>query len=80
MCSGGLGRRERFVALDCCPVGLLDGAEPGGDPRLAGGDGLAVASAVGALGQVLAEPLDLADVGLSLVRMSGDGVDGVVGR
>ena len=49
--SGGLRRPERDVALGRGPVGLLDGAQPGGDPGLAGGDGLAVASAVGALGQ-----------------------------
>src|SRR6516225_8899592 len=40
MCSGELGRRERFVALNRCPVGVLDGPQPGGDPRLAGGDGV----------------------------------------
>jgi hypothetical protein len=37
-----------------------------------GSDGLAVA-AVGALGQVLAEAFDLADVGLPLVGMRSDG-------
>ena len=45
-------------------VGLLDGSQPDRDPGLAGGDGLAVAAAVGALGQAAAGPLDLADVGL----------------
>src|SRR6516225_1371470 len=79
MCSGELGRRERFVALDRRPVGVLDGPQPGGDPRLAGGDGLAVAPAVGAFGQVLRVPLDLAEVGFALVGVRGDGVDGDVG-
>ena len=78
-CSGGLGRPERGVALGRGPVGLLDGAEPGGDPGLAGGDGLAVAAAVGAFGQALAGLLDLADVGLALVGVRGDGEQGDVG-
>src|SRR5204863_4600951 len=50
--SGGLRRPEHGAALDCRGAGLLDGAQPGGDPRLAGGDGLPVASAVRAFGQV----------------------------
>ena len=79
MCSGWLGRYECFVALDRRPVRLLDGPEPGGDPRFAGGDGLAVAAAVGALGQVLAGPLDLTEVGFSLVGVNGDGVHDDVG-
>ena len=37
---------------------------------------MAVASAVGVFGQALAVPLDLADVGLSLVGMGGDGEQG----
>ena len=76
---GWARRRIRGVAVDGGAVGLLDGAQPGGDPGLAGGDGLAVAPAVGAFGQVLAGPLDLAEVGLSLVGMSGDGEQGDVG-
>ena len=79
MCSEGLGWRERFVALDRRPVGVLDGPQPSGDPCLAGGDGLAVAPAVGAFGQGLRVPLDLAEVGFALVGVRGDGVDGDVG-
>ena len=77
--SRGLRRRVGAVALDGRAVGVLDGAQPGGDPGFAGGDGLAVASAVGAFGQALAELLDLADVGLALVGVRGDGEDGGVG-
>jgi hypothetical protein len=64
---------EHDVALDGHPVGALDGPQPFGDSPLAGGDGRAVAPAVGALGQALAEPLDLADVGFSLVGVRGEG-------
>jgi hypothetical protein len=78
-CPGGLLRRGLCAALDGGAVGLLDGAQPGGDPGLAGGDGLAVAAAVGALGQAAAGPLDLTDVGLSLVGVRGDGEHGDVG-
>jgi len=58
---------------------VLDGAQPAGDPGFAGGDGLAVAPAVGAFGQALAELLDLADVGFSVVGVRGDGEDRGVG-
>ena len=78
-CCCRLNRLDDDVALVRCPVGLLDGPQPGGDPGLAGGDGLAVAPAVGVFGQVLAGPLDLAEVGFSLVGVGGDGVDGDVG-
>ncbi len=77
-CSGGLGRRDYGVALYDQAVGALDGAEAGGYPGLAGGDGLAVAAAVGAFGQALAELLDFADVGFSFVGVRGDGEDGDV--
>ena len=77
--SGGLGRRVEGLALDGHPVGVLDGAQPGGYPGFAGGDGLAVASAVGAFGQALAELLDFADVGFAFVGVGGDGEDGGVG-
>ena len=66
--SGGLGRPERGVAFDGHAVGVFDGAEAGGYPGFAGGDGLAVAPAVGAFGQALAELLDLADVGFASRR------------
>ena len=47
--SGGLGRPECDIAFDGHPIRPLDGAEAGGYPGLAGGDGLAVAAAVGAI-------------------------------
>jgi hypothetical protein len=50
--AGGLRRPKCDVALDCCPVGLFDGAQAGGDSGFAGGDGLAVAAAVGVSGRV----------------------------
>jgi hypothetical protein len=59
-------------------VGLFDGAQPGGYAGLAGGDGLAVASAVGAFGQVLAGPFDFADVGFAFVGVGGGGEQGDV--
>ena len=74
-CSGGLGRPEHDVPLDRHAVGLLDGAETGGYPGLAGGDGLAVASAVGAFGQGLADSFYFADVGFSFVGVRGDRED-----
>jgi hypothetical protein len=49
---------------------VFDGAQAGGYPGFAGGDGLAVALAVGAFGQVAAEAFDFADVGFSLVGVS----------
>ena len=78
-CPGGLGRRVRGAAVDGCAVGLFDGSQSGGDPGLAGGDGVAVAAAVGAFGQAAAGPLDLADVGFPFVGMGGDGEQGDVG-
>ncbi len=74
--SGGLRQRVCGVAVDGGAVGLLDGSQPGGDPGFAGGDGLAVAAAVGAFGQAVAEAFDLADAGLSLVGVGGDGEQG----
>jgi len=53
-CSG-FGRLEHGVAFVGDLVGAFDGAQAGGDPGFAGGDDLAVAPAVGAFGQVLAE-------------------------
>ena len=47
--------------------------------RIASGDGLAVAPSVGALGQALADLLDLPDVGFPLVGVSGDGEDSGIG-
>jgi hypothetical protein len=78
-CSIGLGRPGHGTALDGDAVGLFDGAQAGGYPGFAGGDGLAVASAVGAFGQALAELLDFADVGFSLVGVRGNGEHGGIG-
>ena len=63
-----LGRPEHGVALDGYPVGVLDGAEAGGYPGFAGGDGLAVAAAVGAFGQALAVVVRLRGCGLRVRR------------
>jgi len=73
-------RRDGFARLiEAIERDEIDGAQAGGDPRLAGGDGLAVAPAVRALGQAAAGPLDLAEVGFSLVGVRGDGEQGDVG-
>jgi len=61
-------------------VGVLDGAQPGGDAGFAGGDGLAVAPAVGAVGPVGTGPLDLAGVGFALAGVRGGGEHGDAGR
>jgi len=78
-CPGGLRWRVRGAALDGCAVGLIDGSQAGRDPGLAGGDGVAVASAVGAFGQAATGPFDLADVGFAFVGMGGYGEHGDVG-
>jgi hypothetical protein len=49
-----------------------------GDSRFAVGDGLAVASAVGAFGEGFAVALDFADVGFSFVGVGGDGEQAVL--
>ena len=72
-------RAEYGVAVDGHAVGVLDGAETGGYPGLAGGDGLAVAAAVGAFGQGLAEAFYFAEVGFAFVGVRGDGEDGDAG-
>ena len=78
-CSSSRRRAEQRVAVDRHPVGVLDGAQPGGYPRFAGGDGLAVAAAVGAFGQALAEAFYFAEVGFAFVGVRGDGEDGDAG-
>ena len=78
-CPGGLRWRVRSVAAGRGAAGLFDGAQPGGDSGLAGCDGLAVASAVGAVGPVGAGPLDLAGVGFALAGVRGDGEHGDAG-
>jgi hypothetical protein len=75
-CRVRLRRPVRGVAFGSRAVRLLDSSQPGGDAHLAGGDGLAVAPAVGAYRQVLAEALDLTNVGFALVGVGGDGEDG----
>src|SRR5208282_2419808 len=77
-CPGGLGRRVRGVALGRGAVGLLDGAQAGGDAGFAGGDGLPVAAAVGAFGQVVGVSLDFAEVGFAFVGVPGDREQGDV--
>jgi hypothetical protein len=57
---------------------VLDGEQPGGDPGLVGGDGLAVAPPVRTLWEALAEMLDFADVGLAFVGLRGDREEGGV--
>src|SRR6266516_3545479 len=74
-CSVGLRRRERCIALDGHAVGVLDGAQVDGYSGFAGGDGLAVAAAVGAFGQGLGVALDFAGVGFAFVGVGGDGED-----
>ena len=66
--SDGLRRPEHGAALDCRVIGVLDGAQPGGDPGLTGGDGLAVAPTIGAFGQVGAVLFDFADVGFAFIE------------
>jgi hypothetical protein len=73
VCAGGLGEAVSGVVVDGGAVSLFDGSQPGRDPGLMGGDGLAVAPTVGTFGQAAAEPPDLADVGLALIGMSRDG-------
>jgi hypothetical protein len=66
---------ECGVTLDRDTVGVLDGAEAGGYAGLAGGDGLAVALAVGVFGEGLGVALDFADVGFAFVGVGCDGED-----
>jgi hypothetical protein len=75
----GLRRLDHDFAFARQAVGAFDGAEAGGYAGFAGGDGLAVLPAVGALGEGLAEALDFADVGFSFAGVGGDGVHGDVG-
>ena len=75
---GSFGSAAAWL-LDRRSVGVFDGAETGGDAGFAGGDGLAVSAAVGALGQAATGAFDLADVGFAFVGMGGDGEEGDVG-
>src|ERR1700761_448221 len=76
--SAELRRTEYGVAIHGHAVGLLDRPQARGDPRLAGGDGVAVATAVRAFGQGLAVALYLTDVGFALRGLRFDGEhDGV---
>ena len=78
-CSSRFRRAKQRVAVDRCPIGVFHGAQVGGYPGLAGGDGLAVLSTVGALGQALAESFYFADVGFAFVGLGGDGEEGDAG-
>ena len=72
----GSGDPNSGIAFDGCAVGVLDGAQAGGYTGLAGGDGLAVAAAVGVFGQgSLGVASDFADVGFAFVGVGGDGKD-----
>ena len=71
---------EHSVTLDGHTVGLFDGAETGGNACLAGGDGPAVAVAVGVFGERLAVALDLTDVSFTFVGVSGDGEHNNISR
>ena len=73
-CCGAL-RRPGGIALTRHSIGMLDGAQTGSYPGLAGGDGLAVEAAVGVFGEGLAVALDFADVGFAFVGVGGDGED-----
>src|ERR1700677_1047675 len=75
----GRGQARLGVAVDRHAESVLDRAEPGGHPLLAGNDGLAVTLAVRAVRQALAEALYLADMGFSLVGVGGDGEHGDAG-
>ncbi len=72
-CFDGLGRRDREVGFGGGLVGVLDGAQAGGDAGLAGGDGLAVAAAVGAFGPGLGVALDFAEVGFAFTGVGREG-------
>ena len=78
-CSGWPWWAQRGVAFDGGAVGAFDGAEAGGDACFAGGDGLAVAAAVGAFGEGLAVAFDFADVGFAFVGVGGNGEQGDAG-
>ena len=71
--SDGLRRPEHGAALDGRVIGVLDGAQPSGNPGLTGGDGLAVAPTIGAFGQVGAVLFDFADVGFAFIGVRGEG-------
>jgi hypothetical protein len=73
-----LRRHEHAIALDCYSVGLLDGTQAGRDPGLAGGDGLAVAAAVGTFGLALLD-CSTSRMWVSLVGVRGDGEHGAIG-
>src|SRR5580704_17260887 len=77
-CPDGLGRTGPGVVLGRGAVGLLDGSQAGSDAGFAGGDGLAIAAAVGAFGQVLGVPLDFVEVGFAFVGVPGDREQGDV--
>jgi hypothetical protein len=63
---GVLGGSKRFVVVECGAVGVLDGAQPGGEPGFAGGDGLAVGAAIGAFRESLAVAFDFPEVAFTV--------------
>jgi hypothetical protein len=73
------GWPERDVAFTDCLVSVLNGAQPGSYAGFAGGDGLAVAPAVGAFGQADAEAFDLTNVSFALISVRGEGEHGDAG-
>ena len=75
VCPLGFGRCECGVVPGYCLVGMLDGAQPGGDPGLAGGDGLPVAPTPEPSGRS-ARTVDFADVGFAFVGVRGEGEHG----
>ena len=70
---GGLGEAEHRVALDGRAVGVFDGPQAGGDPGLAGSDGVAVLPTVGPFRQGLAKSFYFADVGFAFGGVRSDG-------
>ena len=68
------------VGVDGGGVSVLGGTQACSYVGFAGGDGLAVAAAVGVFGQGLGVALDFADVGFALVGVGGDGEHGGVSR
>jgi hypothetical protein len=76
----GFGRREDGAVPGHRLLSVLDGAQPSGDPGLAGGDSLAVAPAIGPFGQFGAVLFDLADVGFPTVGVRGEGEHSNAGR
>ena len=78
--SGGFGRADYGVTLYGHAVSVFDGPQAGGDPGLAGRDGLAVLPAVGPFRQGVAKSFYLADVGFAFGGVRSDGEHDGIGR